>query len=218
MFGLRKLFKGEIALPEALKSELESWQNMPVPVLDEAHFHVRYVVLDIASSGLDPDKDRLLGIAATAVSQAGTLLPSDACYVDLSLDSDEEGRARQWIAFLHFIGKSPLVAYHEPYAGAFLRQAIKQQLGIDFEAQWLDLAWLLPSMFEEKAHSVLPLDRWIELLGLEAGLGRRDAMENTLLLARLFQMLLRRASAKGVDTAAALIGEAQASSFLRRTH
>lgn len=218
MFGLRKLFKGDLALADDLKAALLSWQQLPAPILDEAHFHIRYIVLDIASTGLDPDKDRLLGVAATAISQAGTLLPSDACYLDLSSESDEAGWARQWIGFLRFIGKSPLVVYHEPYAGAFLRQAIGRHLGIDFEARWLDLAWLLPSMFEEKAHSVLPLDRWIELLGLEAGHGRRDAMENTLLLARLFQMLLCRASSKGVDSAASLISEAQASSFLRRTH
>jgi len=43
-------------------------------------------------------------------------------------------------------------------------------------------------------------------------------MENTLMLARIFQMLLVRATGKQIDTAAQLIDESRASSFLRRTH
>ncbi len=45
-----------------------------------------------------------------------------------------------------------------------------------------------------------------------------DAMANTLLLGRIFQMLLVRAVGKQIDTAARLIDESRASSFLRRTH
>ena len=41
-------------------------------------------------------------------------------------------------------------------------------------------------------------------------------MENSLLLARIFQMLLIRASNKEIESAAKLIGESRASSFLRR--
>ncbi len=82
----------------------------------------------------------------------------------------------------------------------------------------MDLAWLLPSLFEDKAHSVMPLDHWIEVLGLDGGSGRRESMDNVLLLARLFQMLLVRAAGKQVDTAASLIDESRASSFLRRAY
>jgi DNA polymerase-3 subunit epsilon len=73
-------------------------------------------------------------------------------------------------------------------------------------------------MFEEKGHTVMPLDFWIEAFGLNGGGARRDAMANTLLLARIFQMLLVRAVGKQVDTAQQLIDESRASSFLRRNH
>ena len=222
MFGIRKLLsRGSLPthLPDDVRAALADWQSAAAPELGDAHFHVRYVVVDILSSGLRPESDELLGIAATAVSQAGTILPEDSCYLDFTQpDEAEHGLDRQLAAFLQFVGKSPLVTYHVPYVGAFLLRALKARLGLDFQPAWVDLAWLLPSMFEEKAHSVLPLDQWIDLFGLESGEGRRDAMENTLLLARLFQMLLVRAHGKGVDTAQRLIDESRASAFLRRTH
>ena len=59
---------------------------------------------------------------------------------------------------------------------------------------------------------------WLECFGLDSGEGRRDAMANTLLLGRIFQMLLVRAVGKQIDTAARLVDESRASSFLRRTH
>ena len=64
----------------------------------------------------------------------------------------------------------------------------------------------------------MPLDHWLEIFGMGGGDGRRDAMANTLLLGRLFQMLLVRAVGKQIDTAARLVDESRASSFLRRTH
>ena len=76
----------------------------------------------------------------------------------------------------------------------------------------------MPAMFEDKAHTVMPLDQWLEVFGLGGEEGRRDAMANTLLLGRIFQMLLVRAVGKQIDTAARLIDESRASSFLRRTH
>jgi len=229
MFSLKKfLFKAGSPehLPEDLRAAIEAWRNSPAPELDDAHFHVRYLVIDIVSTGLNPDSDELLGIAATAVSQGGMVQPEDAFYLDFaSLDGDSAASTeatatvdRQLMAFLQFAAKAPLVTYHVPYVGGFLQRLYKERLGINFEPQWVDLAWLLPVMFEEKSHTLLPLDQWLELFGLEAGGGRRDAMANTLMLARLFQMLLVRVTDKDITTAARLIDESRASSFLRRTH
>jgi DNA polymerase-3 subunit epsilon len=145
-------------------------------------------------------------------------------FIDLETSADKDAPAdeasldRQLMAFLQFAGKAPLVTYHVSYVGGFLQRAFRERLGVDFQPQWIDLAWLLPAMFSDKGSSVMPLDHWIGVFGLDAGSGRRSAMENTLLLARIFQMLLVRASAKEIDTAARLIDESRASTFLRRTH
>jgi DNA polymerase-3 subunit epsilon len=215
------LFKGGAPehLADDMRAVLDAWRKTRAPALDEAHFHVRYVVVDIVSTGLKPETDQLLGIAAAGVEGAGIILPDDAAYVDFAgLAGDDPAIDRQLTAFLKYAAKAPLVTYHVPYVGGFLQRAYKERLGVDFQPQWVDLAWLLPSMFEEKSHSLQSLDHWLELFGLGAETGRRDAMENNLLLARIFQMLLVRANAKGIDTAAKLVEESRASSFLRRTH
>lgn len=221
MLGLKKfLFKGGATahLPDDVRASLAAWRSSATPALDDPHFHTRYVVIDIVSSGLQPDSDQLLGIAASSVWR-GTIQPDDTFYLDFStLDGEGAGGDRQLTAFLLFAAKAPLVTYHIPYVGGFLQHAFKERLGVNFQPQWVDLAWLLPSMFEEKGHTVMPLDYWTEAFGLDTGLGRRDAMANTLLLARLFQMLLVRAAGKQIDTASRLIDESRASSFLRRTH
>lgn len=221
MLGLKKfLFRGSApaSLPGDVRASLDVWRDSTSPSLTDLHFHTRYVVVDIVSSGPNPDSDQLLGIAASSVWK-GAIQPDDTFYVDFStLDGEGAAVDRQLTAFLLFAAKAPLVTYHIPYVGGFLQRALKERLGVDFQPQWVDLAWLLPSMFEDKGDSVMPLDHWIDVFGLDAGTGRRDAMANTLLLARIFQMLMVRAVGKQIDTAAQLIDESRASSFLRRTH
>ncbi|WP_414076024.1 hypothetical protein, partial [Staphylococcus aureus] len=103
------------------------------------------------------------------------------------------------------------------FVSAFLENLLKKRLGIAFAARWVDLAWLLPAMFGEKSHKPMPLDDWLVAFGLDVGEGRRSPSENNMILARLLQMLVVRAHAKGVDSVEALIEESKASSHLRRT-
>lgn len=221
MLSLKKfLFRGgaPASLPDDVRASLEAWRASSAPSLGDLHYHTRYIVIDIVSSGLDPEKDQLLGIAASGVWQ-GAIQPDDTFYVDFStLDGEDSALDRQLMAFLLFAAKAPLVTYHVPYVGGFLLRAFKERLGLDFQPQWVDMAWLMPSMFDDKCHTVMPLDHWLDIFGLGAGEGRRDAMANTLLLGRIFQMLLVRAVSKQVDTASQLVDESRASSFLRRTH
>ncbi len=221
MLGLKKfLFRGGAPahLPDDIRASLEGWRASATPALDDLHFHTRYVVLDIVCSGTNPDDDRLLGIAASSIWQ-GVIQPDDTFFVDFStLDGEGDAVDRQLTAFLLYAAKAPLVTYHVPFVGGFLQRAFKERLGVDFQPKWVDLAWLLPSMFEDKGHTAMPLDYWIEVFGLDAGVGRRDAMANNLLLGRIFQMLLVRAVSKQIDTAVQLVEESHASSFLRRNH
>lgn len=221
MLGFKKfLFKDEsaVALSEEVQLALAAWRESPAPGLDEAHFQTRYVVLDIACSGVNPETDRLLSIAASTVRQA-KIIPEDSIFIDFSTaETDRAAVDRQLMAFLQFVGKAPLVTYHVPFVGGFLRRTLKERLGVEIDPPWVDLAWLLPAMFREKGHSIMPLDYWIEAFGLDAGSGRRSLMENTLMLARIFQMLIVRAKGKEVDTASGLVDESRASIVLRRTN
>lgn len=220
MLGLKKFFKSgnTTPLPADVLAALDHWRASEAPPTDDLHFHVRYVIVDIVTTGMNAEKDELLGISAVAVRQH-SILPNDALSIDFGAAGDDPSAVdRQLMALLKFIAKAPMVCYHVPYVGSFLLRVYKDRFGLDFQPQWVDLAWLLPSLFEDKAHSVMPLDHWIEVLGLDGGSGRRESMDNVLLLARLFQMLLVRAAGKQVDTAASLIDESRASSFLRRAY
>lgn len=220
MFDFRKLFGAQnVRLDLAMRAEIEAWRRFPTPPLNDSHFRVRYVVVDLASTGMLPESDQLLGIAAAGVRNGGMVAPDDAVYLDFSAAGEGAPDVRQQLlAFLRYMGKAPLVTYHEPYVAAFMQRVFREYLDLDFQPYWIDLAWLLPSMFDDKAHAIRPLDDWLEIFGLGGETGRRDTMANTLLLTRLFQMLLVRAHDKGVDTASRLIDESRASSFLRRTH
>lgn len=225
VFGLKKfLFKGGAGspanLPEDVRLALEAWCASKAPGFDEPHFHTRYVVIDIATSGSNPAEDELLGIAAVGLRK-GAIQPADAFALDLGAEESEKIDAaavdRHLMAFLTYAAKAPLVTYHGPFVSGFLQRAFKERLGVDFQPQWIDLAWLLPSLFTEKSQVTVPLDDWLEMLGI-AGTERRDTMANTLMLARLFQMLLVRATGREITTAGKLVEESQAATFLRRNH
>ncbi len=222
VFGLKNfLLKGgtrsPASLPEDVRLALEAWRASTAPALDGPHFHTRYVVVDVATSGSRAAEDELLGISAVGV-QAGSILPADAFALDLAADVAADAAVdRQLMAFLTYAAKAPLVTYHSPFVSGFLQRAYKERLGVDFQPQWIDLAWLLPSLFPEKSMKVVALDDWLEMFGLGSS-GRRDTMANTLVLARLFQMLLVRATGKEIASAGKLVEESQAATFLRRHH
>ncbi len=218
-FGLKSFgFKGRPGapenLPENVRQALESWRASPAPALDEPHFHTRYVVIDVATIGPRAEQDGLLGISAVGL-QVGSVAAADAFALDFS--ADDPTVDSQLAAFLTYAAKAPLVTYHAPFVGGFLQHVYRERLAVDFQPQWIDLAWLLPSLFNDKSPTVRPLDEWLELLAIDSG-GRRDTMTNTLMLARLFQMLLVRANDQKILTAGNLIEESKSASFLRRTH
>lgn len=224
VLGLKKfLFKDDAkrsaSLPDDVREALESWRAGKAPPFDEPHFHTRYVVIDVATSGASAANDELLGISAVAL-QSGSMMPGDAFALDLAGEIadaavDPGTVDRQLMAFLTYAGKAPLVTYHSPFVSGFLQRAYKEHLALDFQPQWVDLAWLLPSLFPEISATVVPLDDWLEAFGIGSG-GRRNSMDNTLALGRLFQMLLVRANEKNILTAAKLVEESQAATLLRR--
>ncbi len=221
MFGIGKfLFRGQSAaanMPDDVRAKLQAWKAMPSPALDNSHFHVRYVVLDIATSGSRPDHDHLLAISAVGIQKGGVVQAGDAIFLDFSgMENDVAAVDRQLMAFLQFCAKAPVITYHVPYVMAFLQRAFKERLGVDFQPACLDLAWLLPAMFEEKSAKPIPLDQWLSMFEMMSE-GRRDSMTNTLVLARLFQRMLVRAAGKDLNTPLALLDEAAARSFLHAT-
>jgi len=221
-FGLKKFsFKGGArspsSQPEDIRLGLAAWRAGPAPALDGPHFHTRYVIIDVATSGPRANDDELQGISAVGLKD-GSITPDDAFALEFSAnDADPVAVDRRLMAFLTYAAKAALVTYHGPFVSGFLQRAFKERLGVSFQPPWIDLAWLLPSLFPEKSQVPLPLDDWLGIFGIDGG-GRRDAMANALVLARLFQILLVRANEKDILSASKLIEESQSASFLRRNH
>lgn len=218
-FGLKSFLFGGTGrqpenLPPSVKQALTSWRASPSPELDDPHFHMRYVVVDVATSGPRANEDSLLGISAVGL-RGGLVNASDSFALDFAADDARNAAVdSQLTAFLTYAAKAPLVTFHVPFVSGFLERAYKERLAVDFQPKWIDLARLLPSFFRDKQPTLQPLDKWLEIFAI-GGDQRRDTMENTLVLARLLQMALVRANDKKILTAERLIEESESASQLR---
>jgi len=221
MRALKKLFfshSGPIAadLDDDVRAVLDAWRLLPEVDLGQSHFSIRYVVVDVATAGLDSERDALLGIAGLGLEQGGIITPDDAFALDMATaDSALSGsQDRQIAAFLQFLGRGPLVTYQAPFVSDFLGQLLRERLGLEFEPEWIDLAWLLPDLFKEKIDGLVPMDDWLAAFGIEIP-GRRDALADSVAIARLLQVALSRALIRGADTPGKLMDISRARRWLR---
>lgn len=216
MFNLKKLLFGGKAAPTDLAADvqavLKAWRAQKAPSLDEPHFHVRYVAIDLAVAGTG-DEEVLQGIAAAGLGRGGVMAPGDVLAFDTAADG--EALDRQLTALLVFAAKAPLVAYRVPFVEGILRRVYEERLGVDFRPTWIDLAWLLPEFFPEVSATPVAREVWLEAFHVEAP-PARDAVSRLVPLAKLLQVALARAGERGIDTPARLVEAAQSRRFLRQ--
>ncbi|MEY2633297.1 MAG: polymerase subunit epsilon [Pseudomonadota bacterium] len=214
---LFKAVRGGPELPETLRARLAAWRAQPEDDLQLPHYRTRYVVIDVATSGLHVGSDELRGIAAVAVVN-GAICPAEAMVLDLSELSDQAAfpTENQLVALLEFIGKSPLVAYQAEFVQAFLKHFFQQKLGLDFDTECMDLAWILPDLFSEREEGIVALDVWLDSFGIEA-IGRYDALVDALATAKLLQIALPQASSRTIETPRRLAEIEKARRWLRRS-
>lgn len=161
----------------------------------------RWVVLDVETSGLNPQRDQLLAIAAIAVQVdwAGkrlSILPGDSFEVVLrqtsvasakdnillhgiGLQRQREGMPPEEAlrAFERFIGHSPLLAFHAPFDQAMIGRHAVQHLGAALPNRWVDIEQLCAVTHEKvKARA---LDEWLAHFGIVCA-PRHQAAADTL--------------------------------------
>ncbi len=165
--------------------------------VDEA----RWVVLDVETSGLDPQRDQLLAIAAIAVrvdwaTRRLSITPGDSFEVVLrqtSAASTKDNillhgiglqRQREGVpvkeglrAFAGFIGDSPLLAFHAPFDQAMIVRYVIKHLGAALPNRWVDIEQLC-AVTHEKVRA-RALDEWIAHFGIVCAL-RHQAAADTL--------------------------------------
>lgn len=157
---------------------LRGWFGATAAV-DEA----RWVVLDVETSGLNPQRDQLLAIAAIAVrvdwlARRLSITPGDsfevvlrqsevACARDnillhgIGLQRQREGEPMPdgLRAFAHFAGNSPLLAFHAPFDRAMINRFVQAQLGTVLPNRWVDIEQLC-AVTHEKVRA-RALDEWL---------------------------------------------------------
>lgn len=173
----------------------------------------RWVVLDVETSGLDPQRDRLLAIAALAVQldpgrgrprialgdsfevllrqPNAASVPADKANIllhGIGVGAQRGGMdtAQALTAFERFVGPSPLLAFHAAFDRAVIERACRAALGRRPGNAWLDLAPLAAVL-----HPGVPaqaLDDWLAHFRIPC-LARHQAAADTLATAELLLAL-----------------------------
>jgi DNA polymerase-3 subunit epsilon len=188
----------------------------------------RWVVLDVASSGLDAARDRLLAIAAVGVRIDGgraCIALADSFEVVLRQPDDlashdkanillhhigvaaqrggvESGAAVD--AFERFIGHSPLLGFHVSFDRVMIERVFAAQEHAPPVNPWLDLEPLAAVLVPQVNGRAL--DDWLTHFGIRC-LQRHNAMADALATAELLLRLwplLRREGATGIEAASRL--------------
>lgn len=173
---------------------------------------MRWVVLDCESSGLDPERDRLLSLGAVAVREgridhadsfSAVLRQAEASDAPNILihgiggDAQRAGRdpGEALGEFERYAGGSPAAAFHAAFDRALLRRAMPS-----WKARWIDLAQLAPALLPASAKSCRSLDDWLGAFGIEVP-GRHDALADAYATAQLLLVLLAEAERQGIGAA-----------------
>jgi DNA polymerase-3 subunit epsilon len=208
------------------RAALVDWQRLPAVDLDAAHQRCRYVVVDVETSGLNMKTDRLISIGAVALVD-GRIDFADAFAVILRQDqvssdanilihgiggsAQSEGidPATALLAFLGYIGKAPLVAYHAFFDRAMIEKAMQQYLGVALAQTWIDLAWVLPSLFSDLTSARANLDDWLNLFAID-NIMRHNAVSDAYATAKLLQVAISAGNQRGVASPAGLLRQEKA--------
>jgi DNA polymerase-3 subunit epsilon len=224
MRWLKTLFGGaanRVSLAPAEQEMIENWRRLPAADLSVMHEEQRYVVVDVETSGLNMKKDRLISIGAVALV-AGRLDFNDAFQVVLrqeqvsthanilihgisgSAQSAGVDPVEGLLAFLQYVGKSPLVAYHAFFDQSMIGKATREYLGMELAQPWIDLAWVLPDFFSFRGDANVALDDWLHHFGIESIL-RHNAVSDAYATAKLLQVAIAGGQQKGATSPVAFM-------------
>ena len=199
---------------------LQSLRTLP-PMQDLPIHEGRMIVVDVETTGLNLQKDRVLSIGAVAIE--GGAIDLGQCFeCTLRRDAvpgastlihglgpealaDGEEPIDALLAFLEYLGDSPLLAFHADFDRQMLIRALKDDLGYRFEHPVLDIAELAPVLYPDALPPRAGLDDWIAHFGLGVG-QRHHASADALVSAELALVLFALAKRQGEERYAGLQG------------
>lgn len=220
LFSLTRWFRSKPQLnPEQLR-RFAAWQELPPVALEVPVSATRCVVVDVETTGLNLMQDRLISIGAVAVVN-GKVALGDSFYVVLqqraasekdnillhgigtSAQLEGDPPAEALLAFLEYLGKSPIVAFHVTFDETMIKRALRDYLGLNFRHPWLDLAYVMPGLHPPLARRLRALDDWIGHFGIRVD-ARHNALADALATAQLFQVAHAHARIKDISSYAGL--------------
>lgn len=174
----------------------------------------RWVVLDLETTGLNLNKDRVLSIGAVVIEdgaidfaqqfertlQCRELKISPSVLIHglapsaIAAGSDP---AEALLDLMEFIGDSPVLAFHAPFDQHMLGRALKAHLGHKLQHVFLDVADIAPLVCPQAQIREAGLDDWIEWFKLEV-FERHNASADALATAELALILFSRARAQQI--------------------
>ncbi len=205
------------AISQLQCDRLAQWRRQRAPDHDSPLREQRFVVVDVETSGLDVQSDRLLAIGAVAVAGGQICLDQSFYRVLRQRNSSDSANilvhgitgseqlggddpVEVLLGFLEFAGKCLFVGYHAQFDEIMIRKAMKSHLGDGSRRQWLDLAYLGPALERDRnlrlgARTVeRGLDGWLSTCGI-VNYSRHHALADAIATAQLFLVFAHRAAA-----------------------
>ena len=180
------------------------WQRAEPPEPVGAAPVIRWVIVDLETSGLDLSRDVLLAIGAVAV-HGDRVVVSDSLELGVRPEQTSsrpnilvhgigEQAQRAGVSpgeacdrFLAYVGRSPLGACRAGFDRGFMQRTLRDHRQVRLRNPWIDLALLAPALHPRTPPDTL--DGWLARfqIGVEQ---RHQAISDAMASAMLFQRLL----------------------------
>ena len=176
----------------------------------------RWVVLDLETSGLNPNRDQVLSVGAVAIED-GAIDFSQQFERTLHRPTQKTNAsvlihglgpsalaagcdpAEALLDLLEFIGTSPVLAFHAPFDQRMLARALKESLGYRLQHPFLDVAELAPMLNPDTELREADLDDWVTRFGLQVD-ERHHASADAQVTAELALILFSQAHRQQLDS------------------
>lgn len=176
----------------------------------------RWVVLDLETSGLNPNRDQVLSVGAVAIED-GAIDFSQQFERTLHRPTQKTNAsvlihglgpsalaagcdpAEALLDLLEFIGTSPVLAFHAPFDQRMLARALKESLGYRLQHPFLDVAELAPMLNPDTVLREAGLDDWVTRFGLQVD-ERHHASADAQVTAELALILFSQARRQQLDS------------------